>query len=343
MLQIQFAKCFSARLIAAGIASSTLLSACSGPEQIAPPPMEPIKPTGAGKHFKIGFANLTEDLPYAVRVREGIEDAARKAGNIELISVDNQLDGATALANADSLITQKVDGVIEYQTDAKFAPAIMAKFKANKIPVIAVDIPMPGAPFFGVNNPVAGNMSGKGLGEWVKKNWSGKVDALVMLELPQSGPIPAARMKGLRDGLESVIGKIPESKVKHLDSKNTLEEAYRLMVDTLTTLPNAKHIAVVCINDDTATGVIKAAETKKRRTDIAVASVDGSELGRRQLRRADSPQVGTTASFPEKYGEKLVPALIKAMSGEKLPDSFYTNHVLLTKKNVNELYPDDSK
>ena len=51
----------------------------------------------------------------------------------------------------------------------------------------------------------------------------------MMLELPQSGPIPAERLRGEREGLESVVGKIPESKVKHLDSKNTLEEARRLV------------------------------------------------------------------------------------------------------------------
>jgi ribose transport system substrate-binding protein len=171
---------------------------------------------GTEKRYKIGFANLTEDIPFAVRVREGIEKAAKEAGNIDLVTADNKLDGATALNNANNFITQQVDGVIEFQTDEKFGKSIMEKFKEKNIPVIAIDIPMPGATFFGVDNTRAGEMAGKGLGEWVKKNWGGKVDALVMLELPQSGPVPAARLKGQRDGLESVIGKIPEDKVKHL-------------------------------------------------------------------------------------------------------------------------------
>ena len=277
-----------------------------------------------------------------MRVREGIEKAA-KANNVELVTADNKLDGATALANADNFITQGVQGVIEFQTDEKFGKVIMQKFKAKNIPVIAIDIPMPGATFFGVNNPVAGQMAGKGLGEWVKKNWNGQVDALVMLELPQSGPIPAARLKGQRDGLESVIGKIPENKVKHLDSKNTLEEARKLMTDTLTTLPNAKHIAVVCINDDTAAGAIAAAEAAGRKNQIAVVAVDASDRGREEIRKAGSPQIGSTASFPETYGEKIVPALLKAIKGEKLPPELYTNHEFLTKDNVDKFYPNDKK
>jgi ABC-type sugar transport system, periplasmic component len=297
----------------------------------------------AGKRYKIGFANLTEDIPFAVRVREGIEKAAKEAGNVDLVTADNKLDGATALANADNFITQGVDAVIEFQTDEKFGKAIMEKFEAKNIPVIAIDIPMPGATFFGVNNPVAGQMAGEGLGNWIKKNWDGQVDALIMLELPQSGPIPAARLKGQRDGLEKIVGKIPEDKVKHLDSKNTLEEARKLVADTLTTLPNAKRIAVVCINDDTAQGAIAAAEAAGRQDHIAVVAVDASERGREAIRKPNSRQIGSTASFPEKYGEKIIPALLKKLQGEELPPEIYTDHVFLTKENVDEYYPNDPK
>jgi ribose transport system substrate-binding protein len=341
----------SLQLCFVGIASSLLLAGCNSGTPSTPdtssaapstPPATGKTATGAGKRYKIAFANLTEDMPFAVRVREGIEKAA-KENNVDLVTADNKLDGATALSNAENFITQGAQGVIEFQTDEKFGKTIMEKFNAKKIPVIAIDIPMPGATFFGVNNPLAGGMAGKGLGAWVKKNWGGKVDALIMLELPQSGPIPAARMKGQRDGLESIVGKIPESKVKHLDSKNTLEEARKLISDALTTLPNAKHIAVVCINDDTAAGAIAAAEAAGRKKDIAVVAVDASERGREQIRKQDSPQVGSTASFPENYGKKIVPALIKAINGEKLPPAIYTDHVFLTKDNVDKYYPHDRK
>ena len=338
-------KASPARIALACLIGALLLIGCNrGGNDNAQAPAGPGGETaGGGKRYKIGFANLTEDIPFAVRVREGIEKAAKDAGTVDLVKADNRLSGATALENADNFITQGVDAVIEFQTDEKFGKVIMDKFTAKNIPVIAIDIPMPGATFFGVNNPVAGQMAGKGLGEWIKKNWNGQVDALIMLELPQSGPIPAARLKGQRDGLESVVGKIPESKVKHLDSKNTLEEARKLVTDTLTTLPNARHIAVVCINDDTAQGAIVAAEAAGRKDQIAVVAVDGSDRGREEIRKPGSPQVGTTASFPERYGAKIIPALLKKLNGEELPREFYTDHVFLTKENIDQHYPNDAK
>jgi ribose transport system substrate-binding protein len=296
-------------------------------------------PGSSGKRYKIGFANIAEDFPFAVRVREGIERAAKEAGNIDLVLLDNHLDGQTALNNADTMLVQGVQGVIEFQTDEQFGKAIMAKFNAENIPVIAIDIPMVGATFFGVNNTLAGKMAGEGLGNWIKAHWNGQVDALIMLELPQSGPVPAARMKGQRDGLESVVGKIDESKVKHLDSKNTLEEANRLVKDTLSTLPNAHHVAIVCINDDTAMGSIAAAEALGRTKDIAVVAIDGSDRARQELRKPSTPLVGSTASFPEKYGDKIIPVMLKRLKGEDVPGEVYTDHVFLTKENVDQYYP----
>src|SRR5436309_6551269 len=129
----------------------------------------PASAPSAAVRYKIGFANITEDIPFAVRVREGIERAARQAGNIDLVVMNNRMDGQTALNNADNFLVQGVKGVIEFQTDEQFGRTIMDKFNAEKIPVVAIDIPMQGAIFFGVNNTQAGRMAGEGLGNWINK------------------------------------------------------------------------------------------------------------------------------------------------------------------------------
>jgi ribose transport system substrate-binding protein len=96
---------------------------------------------------------------------------------------------------------------------------------------------------------------------------------------------------------------------------------------------------VVCINDDTALGAIGAAEASGRKKEIAVVAVDGSDRGREEIRKADSPMVGTVASFPEKYGEKLIPLMVKMIKGEQAPPAAYTDHVFMTRENVAQYYP----
>ena len=167
-------------------------------------------------NYKIGFANLTEDIVFTQLVRDGIEQAAAEAGNIELVLADNKLDGATAMANADNFILQGVDGVIEFQTDEKFGNVMMDKFRAEGIPVIAIDIPMPGATFFGADNYRAGYMAGEAAAAWVNENWDGQVDAVLSLELPQSGPIVAARLQGELEGLQDNIAEPVPDDLDHL-------------------------------------------------------------------------------------------------------------------------------
>ena len=84
---------------------------------------------------------------------------------------------------------------------------------------------------------------------------------------------------------------------------------------------------------------ICAAEAAGRKKDIAVVAVDGSDRGREEIRKADSPMVGTTASFPEKYGDKLIPLMLKMLEGEQPPPAVYTDHVFLTRENLAQHYP----
>ena len=293
------------------------------------------------ERYKIGFANLTEDIVFTKLVRESIERAAKEAGNIDLVLADNKLDGATALANADNFITQGVDGVIEFQTDEKFGNVIMDKFRAKGIPVIAIDIPMPGATFFGADNYRAGRLAGEGLAQWVNANWGGQVDAILMLELPQSGPIPAARMQGMLEGLQdNLANKVPEDKIFHLDSKNTQEEARRVVGDTLPKIPaEAHHIVAMTINDGTALGTIAAFEAAGRRGDVKVIGQNADPSGWPEICKEDAVYFGSTAYFPEKYGDKIIPAMLDLLECRPVPPSIYVDHVLITKDNIEQYYP----
>jgi len=148
---------------------------------------------------------------------------------------------------------------------------IMSRFRREGMPVIAIDIPMPGATFFGADNYLAGRLAGEALGEWVNANWDGEANAMLVLELPQSGPIPAelpqsgpipaARMQGMEEGFQETVNTpVADEMIFRLDSKNTQEESFQVVSDTLPTIPDAEKIVAITINDGTALGVIAAAE-----------------------------------------------------------------------------------
>jgi ribose transport system substrate-binding protein len=289
--------------------------------------------------YVIGFANLTEDIVFTQLVGESMQRAADAAGNVELIVADNKLDGATALANADNFITQGVDAVVEFQTDEAFGNVIMSRFRREGIPVIAIDIPMPGATFFGADNYNAGRLAGEALAAWVNENWEGEVDAVLVLELPQSGPIPAARMQGQLEGLQdNLANPVPDEMVFRLDSKNTQEESFKVVSDILPSIPDADKIVAVTINDGTALGVIAAAEAAGRGDQIMVVGQGADPSGQEEMLKENSRYLGATGYFPELYGDKIIPAMLDILNCNPVAPSIYVDHVFISPENICEFY-----
>ena len=297
-----------------------------------------------GKKYKIGFANLARDITFTIDVENGIKSAAQKTGCIDLVIVDNHLDGATALANADNLITQKVVGVVEFQTDEKFGPVIMSKFRGQNIPVVAIDIPMPGATFFGADNFKAGSLAGEAMAKAFQKKFPNAPPKLVLGELPQSGPVPQARMVGYVQGVKSVYPNLkdPGGDVIRFDSKNTLEESRTQMSNILQTLPPGTKFMAGAINDGSTLGELAAIQAAGRTGDAVLAGQGADKTGREEFCRTGSIMIGSTGYFPERYGDKIVPAILALVNGQALPPAVYVDHVFIDPKNIKQYYPDQN-
>ena len=101
--------------------------------------------------YRIGYAAQGQDSSFDREVGLSLARASERE-HIELIVVDNRYQPKIALRSADYLVREQVDLVIEFQTDELIAPAIASKYLEANIPFIAIDIPHPGATYFGANN-----------------------------------------------------------------------------------------------------------------------------------------------------------------------------------------------
>ena len=96
--------------------------------------------------FRLGYAAQGTDYQFSKEVSTGLQRAAAAQG-IELICVDNRYNAKIAQRNADVLVREKVDLVIEFQTDEHVAPIVAAKYREAGIPLIAIEVPHPGATY----------------------------------------------------------------------------------------------------------------------------------------------------------------------------------------------------
>src|SRR5687767_10357531 len=80
------------------------------------------------KKYRIGYGAQGQDSSFAREVHTGLVQAAERE-RVELIVVDNRYQPKIAVKNAELLIRDGVDLVIEFQTDEAVAPAIAAKYR----------------------------------------------------------------------------------------------------------------------------------------------------------------------------------------------------------------------
>ncbi len=292
-----------------------------------------------GSTYTFGFANLQRDIAFCIKVENGIVANAKAAG-IELVVADNRLDGATALNNAESFLERGVDYVIEFQTDANFGAAIMAKMKDADTKVTAIDIPMPGATFFGANNPRSGFMGGSYLAQAATAKFGAeKVRAgyFVVGALPQSGAIPAMRTGGQIAGFMAEAGGFPADHLIKIDTKNTLEESFTQMTNVLPRIPAGVPIMVTAINDQSVIGMVRATKQAGREGDLIAVGMGADEGA---ALAAEPAFIASVGYFPERYGNYLIPLALMQLAGKPTPPSVLVHHVMVTKDTLCKFYPD---
>ncbi len=287
--------------------------------------------------FTIGFASQSTDSEFCQDLTISLQRVAERE-HVRLITVNNNYSPKTALRNADLLIREGVHLVLEFQTYEHIAPIISAKFLEAQIPVIAIEIPHPGATYFGADNYQAGVIAGSALGRWAKANWKGKVDEILLLELPIAGSLPQLRITGALAGLSQTLPALDTRKAVHLDSKGTFEHTLDL-VRTHLRRHGAKRTLVTTVNDPTALGALRAFEESGRGDYCAVMGQNATRAAREELRRPGTHLIGSVGYFPERYGEELIPLALSILQKKAMPSAVFVKHQLITPKNVGLLYP----
>jgi ribose transport system substrate-binding protein len=266
---------------------------------------------------------------------------AAAAEGIELISLDNRYSPKIAQRNADLLVREKVDLVIEFQTDENVAPVVAAKYREANIPFIAIDIPHPGATYYGANNYEAGLIGGRYMGRWAKQHWQANVDEVVLLELARAGNLPRMRLTGMLAGMKEIIPKLDHCQVTYLNGDGRFAESFETMRRHLRTTRSTR-ILIGTINDASALGALRAFQEAGRVNTCAVMGQNASPEGRAELREPGTRLIGSVAFFPERYGDDLVKVALDILNRRPIPPAVFVKHQLITPETVDHFYPNDA-
>jgi len=291
------------------------------------------------KLYRLGYAAQGTDYQFSKEVSTSLQRAAAEEG-IELICVDNRYNPKIAQRNADVLVREKVDLVIEFQTDEQVAPIVAAKYREANIPLIALEVPHPGATYFGANNYEAGLIGGRHLGRWAKQHWQGEVDEILLISLERAGSLPKMRLTGMLVGVKEVAPHLDNCRVTFLDGDGMFGQSLEVVRRHLRG-SRCKHVLVGAVNDPSALGALRAFQEAGREENCAVMGQNASPEGRAELRRPGTRLTGSVAYFPEKYGAAILALALDILHRRAVPPAVFVKHQLVTPETVNHVYPND--
>lgn len=280
--------------------------------------------------YRIGYAQLSSEQPFAKKVTQGLIDTAKQAG-IELVIVDNRETPQQAIKSANQLIAEKVDFIIEYQYHSRVAPVLANMFRNAGISTLAIDIPVPNAIFYGADNYAVGHVGGAALALYAKEHWHGQIHRVLLLESAEAGPATHLRIIGSLDGIRGILPDVPERSVLRKNGKGTDDGGYKATLSALRNLNGRERLLIAASNDSTARGALRAIREVRREQFTAIMAQGwGPDEGlEAELRRPGTPLIGAVAYFPESYGAKILPLILRCLNGQPVPPASYTEHKLI--------------
>ena len=290
--------------------------------------------------IKIGYAEMARDSVFSIDVTRGLRLAVKDT-EFELEEFDNRYSAKVAIQNAKRMVSAGICLAIEVQIHEDVAPMIASIFREENIPLIAVDIPHPGAVFFGGDNYQAGRIGGRELGRFAVENWNGKVDVVLLLSLKAAGAIPLSRITGMAMGVKEILPSLESDQVVTLDGNGGYVESMQAVRSFLPKFRGTK-VLVGAQNDASALGAIDAFGEQPREIEVAVVGQNASSAARAELRKTGSRLIGSVAFFPETYGLHLVKLAHDMLSGRAVPPAVFVKHVMITRKNVDHYYSNDA-
>ena len=303
------------------------------------------------QRFKIALANLDETPGITLEglgftgadVRNSFELAARTLP-VDMLYFDNADDPARAIANAEAAIAAKVDLLIEYNADDEANAEIARRLAVADVPALALVDPLPGAPLYGPDNRVAGQIAGRALAAFARENWPDEQILGVLIgDLAAPGAAIKDRVRGITEGVHESL---PALQLAALDTGGQSVRADALLTKFLLTQPGQR-LLIATLDDLAAVYATRAIEMNRRQGDCVIVSqgldsnIHGGISEKKDLdpNNRGSVVLGSVAYYMDRYGYQVLPLALRLLAGQTIPPHTVTPHTLVTAADVFRKYP----
>lgn len=285
------------------------------------------------RKVRFGFAKESAEMPFSEAVAASLQFAADQAG-VDLVILDNEYDGATAIKVAEEFIRRRVDLVIEFQIDQQAAPIIADKISAAGIPMIALDIPHPHATYFGVDNYRVGVEAGELLADHAIRYWNERVDWVLGLDIEEAGPLVQSRITGAFQGIRGKLPGMPVESFVRMDTRGMRDCSRKSVADFLKRHPRDKHILIAAATDTGALGALQAVRELKRERHVLLAGQDCIPEALEEIGKPGSPWLGSVSHEAASYGPRLIQLGLAILRGQMVAPYNHVEYKVVTRETL---------
>lgn len=289
--------------------------------------------------YTIGFSNIAEDNLTANLLGDYIVECCAAYG-MEVIRTDNNYNGLQAVTNCQNMMERDIQGLIEFNVDESVGGVIMELCDEAGIPVMAIDIPHAGATFFGADNAKAGTLAGQAVAQAAQDKWGACFDCLLLVDQMASGDLPRLRILKAEDGLREIYPEFDSEKIYIVEGGQTVEVAQTAVSSFLTAHPDEK-IGIVVLQSVGGVGTLAAIRTADREADCVMVVNNEDFFFTDVANYGDESAFAAAITFQLiDYGQWIAPAMREILDTGVRPENVYVDHKILTRENIDELFPD---
>lgn len=292
----------------------------------------------------IGLITKTDTNPFFVKMKEGAQAEAKKAG-AKLMSAAGKKDGDTAsqITALENMAAAGAKTILITSTGDAIIPTVK-KVQAKGVQVIALDSPFEGADaLFATDNYKAGVL----IGQYAKAALGNKPAKIAMLDLFPGHPVGAQRHNGFMTGFGLKANDAKSNELSSTaetvcagDTDGNQAKGQTAMENCLQKNPDIN--VVYTINEPAAAGAYNALKKAGKEKGVIIVSVDGGCQGIKDT--AAGIITATSQQYPLKMASMGVAAGVEyAKSGKKASGYVDTGVTLIAAKAVAGVDSKDTK
>ena len=149
-----------------------------------------------------------------------------------------------------------------------------------------------------------------------------------------AGALFQGRVSGAFEAVREAIPDLSETAFPRMDGKGQYETSRELVGQYLDSHPKEKRVLIAAAIDTSALGAVAAVRERRRRRQVAIVVQDCIADAMTEMKRNDSPMIGTISYETATYGPSLMHLALNLLRGQPVPPYNYVAHKVVFRKSV---------